>query len=211
MTIYYLMVKTHKITGLKYLCQTKQKDPYKYFGSGLYWTSHLLKHGKEITTEILCECQTKTELKGRGEYYSELWNVVESNAWANLIPENGEGGSPKGTNKGKVRTAECIDKWRESRGGYVTSNITREKLAAALKGKPKTSEHKVNLRGPKSKEHCLHLSESAKNRPPVSESHRNELSLMKKGRTWWNNGVTQKMSKTCPGPEFSPGRGWIKS
>jgi len=28
MTIYYLMVKTHNITGLKYLCQTSKQDPY---------------------------------------------------------------------------------------------------------------------------------------------------------------------------------------
>ena len=44
MTIYYLYVKTHRITGLKYLGKTKQ-DPYKYRGSGVYWTSHIKKHG----------------------------------------------------------------------------------------------------------------------------------------------------------------------
>jgi len=63
MTIYYLMVKTHNITGLKYLCQTKRKDPHKYLGSGLHWERHLNKHGKDITTEIIRECQSKDELK----------------------------------------------------------------------------------------------------------------------------------------------------
>lgn len=92
MSIYYLMVKTHNITGLKYLCQTKRKNPHKYLGSGKYWQSHLNKHGKSISTEILKECPNKTYLKYWGIYYSNLWNVVESKKWANLRPEDGDGG-----------------------------------------------------------------------------------------------------------------------
>ena len=95
MSIYYLMVKTHNTTGLKYLCQTKHPDPYAYLGSGTYWRRHLKKHGKEITTEIIKECQTKDELKHHGLHYSELWNVVESKEWANLKPETGDGGMTK--------------------------------------------------------------------------------------------------------------------
>lgn len=95
MTIYYLMIKTHSITGLKYLCQTTRKDPHKYLGSGVYWKDHLASHGPNITTEVLCECQTKEELKEKGLHYSALWNVVEDKdafgkkTWANLIPEDG--------------------------------------------------------------------------------------------------------------------------
>lgn len=89
MTIYYLCVKTHKVTGLKYLCQTKQKDPHKYYGSGLYWKTHLNKYGKQIDTEIIKECVSVEELRHWGIYYSNLWNIVESDAWANLIPESG--------------------------------------------------------------------------------------------------------------------------
>ena len=97
MTIYYLYVNTHKITGLKYLGYTGKVDPYKYLGSGEYWTKHLIKHGKEIATEILHECQSKVEIKERGLYYSELWNVVAARnehgkkIWANLKPESGDG------------------------------------------------------------------------------------------------------------------------
>ena len=50
--IYYLYVKTHNQTGLKYLGQT-QRDPYKYKGSGLYWKSHLKEHGNNIKTELI--------------------------------------------------------------------------------------------------------------------------------------------------------------
>ena len=90
--IYYLYVKTHSVTGLKYLGQTRSKDPHKYPGSGKYWTAHLKKHGKQYTTEILKECLTTVEVQAWGEYYSDLWKVVENTDWANLKPEMGQGG-----------------------------------------------------------------------------------------------------------------------
>jgi hypothetical protein len=92
MQTYYLCVKTHSITGLKYLCQTRRKDPCKYKGSGAYWLEHLSEHGSAHTTEILHICSSKEELRERGLHYSALWNIVESNEWANLKPENGGGG-----------------------------------------------------------------------------------------------------------------------
>ena len=91
MTI-YLYVKTHTITGLKYLGKTKSKDPHKYPGSGTYWRRHLKTHGVTYTTEILQECQTDNEVTQWGLHYSELWDVVASNEWANLKPEAGDGG-----------------------------------------------------------------------------------------------------------------------
>ena len=52
MTIYYLYLKTHNITGLKYLGQTKQ-DPFIYKGSGKEWRAHLKLFGNLVSTEIL--------------------------------------------------------------------------------------------------------------------------------------------------------------
>ena len=92
MTIYYLYVKTHNVTGLKYLGYTTSKDPHKYTGSGTYWKSHLKVHGKNFSTEIIFESNSKDSISEKGIYYSNLWNVVESNEWANLKPESGEGG-----------------------------------------------------------------------------------------------------------------------
>jgi len=97
MTI-YLYVKTHRKTGLKYLGKTTQ-DPYLYFGSGIYWTDHLKKHGYDVDTEILLECDNNDEIKRWGLHYSELWNVVESNDWANLKPEEGDGNSSEQAKK----------------------------------------------------------------------------------------------------------------
>lgn len=91
MSIYKLYVKTHNLTGLKYLGKTTAKDPHNYFGSGIYWRRHLEKHGYDYTTEIIKECSSNNEIKIWGSYYSKLWNVVESNKWANLTPETGDG------------------------------------------------------------------------------------------------------------------------
>ena len=91
-TIYYLYVKTHKKTGLKYLGQTTAQNPYKYRGSGDRWNSHLNVHGYDIDTIIIQKCYTKTALRSWGVYYSNLWSVVDSKKWANLKPEEGQGG-----------------------------------------------------------------------------------------------------------------------
>lgn len=109
MTIYYLYVKTHNITGLKYLGYTKRKDPHKYKGSGKHWTNHINKHGYDVTTEILKECSAKDEIKEWGLYYSKLWNIVEekdengNKTWANLKEECGDGGAIYGESNGMYR------------------------------------------------------------------------------------------------------------
>jgi len=99
---YYLYVKTHTTTGLKYLGKTKQKDFHKYPGSGKYWRAHLRKHGHNYTTEILLETDDKVELQEKGIFYSNLWNVVESAAWANLMIEQGDGGDTSHTDNYKT-------------------------------------------------------------------------------------------------------------
>lgn len=87
----YLYVKKHNKTGLCYLGKTTSKDPHKYQGSGKYWKLHLQKHGYDCTTEILLATENKEEIKEAGLYYSDLWSVVDSDEWANLKPEEGDG------------------------------------------------------------------------------------------------------------------------
>jgi len=86
------MLKTHKITGLKYLCKTSTRNPFTYLGSGKYWKRHIKKHGTQIHTSILEECLTRAELVMWGTFYSKLWNVVNSEDFANLVEERGDGG-----------------------------------------------------------------------------------------------------------------------
>lgn len=91
MVVYSLYVKTHNVTGLKYLGKTS-RDPFKYRGSGKYWSNHLKFHGNDCFTELLGSYSTLEDLKTQGLRYSKLWNIVESNEWANLVPEDGYGG-----------------------------------------------------------------------------------------------------------------------
>ena len=120
MTIYYLYLKTHNITGLKYLGYTGRKDPYKYKGSGKKWISHINKHNYDVTTEILKECSSKNEIKEWGLYYSYLWNIVEARddhgnkIWANLKLEEGDGGDPGPEGRKKLATSSCSTRRPES-------------------------------------------------------------------------------------------------
>jgi hypothetical protein len=94
-----LMIKKCGITGLKYLCKCSGNvDPYKYHGSGKRWINHLKKYhknwsrSKNIDTVILGTYETKKALKEAGIFFSEFFNIVESQDWANIIPESGDGG-----------------------------------------------------------------------------------------------------------------------
>lgn len=89
---YYLYLKEHNKTGLKYLGQTCAKDPNVYTGSGTYWKRHIAKNGYDVTTTILFETTDKRELRKVGRQYSRQWNVVQSNIFANMKEESGDGG-----------------------------------------------------------------------------------------------------------------------
>lgn len=131
MTI-YLYVKTHNITGLKYLGKTS-KDPFTYNGSGKYWQRHLRKYGYDITTEVLLETTDPNEIKEKGLYYSNLFDVVNSEKWANLKPECGDGGG---------MTPAIIQKILDTKraNGYKISEETKSKIANRLKGHKRSEE-----------------------------------------------------------------------
>jgi hypothetical protein len=94
MKIHKLMIKTHLISGLKYLCYTRTSgilyDNYK--GSGTRWKKHLKKHGDLIKTELIFETTDKDEFKRVAIQKSIEFDVVNSNDWANLKIEEGDGG-----------------------------------------------------------------------------------------------------------------------
>jgi hypothetical protein len=138
MTIYHhLYVKTHKITGLKYLGQTK-RDPTEYRGSGKYWVPHLEQNGNDVDTNILAISTSKQEINNLGRYYSTIWNITTAmddygnKIWANEIPETGGGGS-FGENhymkkKGYIETRGGIN-------GSISSGLSRPSVKEKLSGK----------------------------------------------------------------------------
>lgn len=126
----YLYVKTHNKTGLKYFGKTTKKDPYKYKGSGIYWKKHLQKHGVDFSTEIIGCFEDEEECKKVALEFSEKYNIVESEEWANLIEENGLDGIPKGI----IFTEEHRENIRQSRYGKCYNDFdpeTRKKMSTA--------------------------------------------------------------------------------
>ena len=164
-SIIYLYLKTHNISGLKYLGKT-QNNPYQYKGSGVIWKKHLKKYGDDITTEILYTSDSIEEIRKKGLYYSNLFNVVESEDFANLIEEYGEG-RPKGSklsedhkenisaamighknsvgiNKGTDNPMYGISRYGEDNPFYGKKHNAdaKRKMSEAKKGKPQLNTAK---------------------------------------------------------------------
>jgi len=129
----YLYVKIHNDTGMCYLGKTQQ-NPFKYRGSGIKWRDHLKKHGYNISTIILYETENVNHLKRAGIFFSHVFNVVESDQWANLMLEEGQGGT---TTKGMIHSKESRKKMskrmaghKNPRYGIPVSAETRAKIGA---------------------------------------------------------------------------------
>lgn len=102
MSIYkptWLYVKKHKITGLKYFGKTISCDPHKYKGSGTRWIRHLNKHGYDHVETIWTQLfESKEELQEFATAFSEIFDIVNANDWANLCPETGIDGGYRQNN-----------------------------------------------------------------------------------------------------------------
>jgi hypothetical protein len=137
---YYLLIKTHNKTNLKYLCKCKNtKDPYMYSGSGNRWKNHLKVHGNDLTTEII-GLYTLEEFRKVGEHYSKKYNVVESTEWANLINEIGDGGDVS-----KYRDYSSQSKMMKENNPMYKKEV-REKISNIQKNIPKTNETKEKFK-----------------------------------------------------------------
>lgn len=166
----YLYVKTHRRTGLKYLGKTI-RDPYTYKGSGTVWLRHIKKHGNDVDTKIVFSTDDKEELKQKGVYYSKLWNITESSDWANLKPEEGDGGDTFSGRKHKPETISIMKEKASKRPS--PSRETRQKI----------SEAKIGV--------SITL-------PPRTEEHCKNLSLSLKGKKSWNEGIVGHKHKDHP-------------
>ena len=131
----YLYLKTHNVTGLKYLGKTEH-DPYQYSGSGVRWKAHLKKHGHDISTEVLFKTEDKAEFKKVALEYSNKWNIVESADWANRKPEEGDGGDTtsnrmwitNGNENNYIYKEDSIpDGWRRGRSNCVFNDPAKQK------------------------------------------------------------------------------------
>lgn len=159
--MFYLMIKTHNTTGLKYLCKCTDKDPYKYKGSGTYWKRHLRQHGYDISTEVVYESEDIAEFNKICLEYSNKFDVKMSEEWANLILETGlDGGTThnnpywlngfKHSEESRQKIAEAS---RKRATGRILSEETKLKISNKLKNQKafwlkdveKTEEHKKKI------------------------------------------------------------------
>jgi hypothetical protein len=162
MDIYYptlLYIKRHKKTGLKYFGKTTKINVENYFGSGKKWKNHLKFYGKEVETLWISEpffC--KKLLLEFCLFFSEFFNIVESDGWANLVPENGFDGAPKGVPKPEGFGLKFIGEKNPMYGkqnpfkGKKHSEEQKKLWSESKKGipqGPKTEECKRKLRKPK--------------------------------------------------------------
>jgi hypothetical protein len=86
----------------------------------------------------LLETHDKNELQDKGEYYSNLFDVVKSKNWANLKPERGEGGC-------FIATPESIAKVLETKKKNNTLNTnTSENRDRAVKTRQKNGTLNTN-------------------------------------------------------------------
>lgn len=138
MPIYSLYIKTHNKTGLKYLGHTI-RDPFEYFGSGIRWRRHLAIHGRDISTEIIGQYDTKEALRKNGIAYSLKHNVKEDSSWANLTIEEGQGG---GINKGKK-----LGPQKSEHLANISNALRGKKYKKHTKFNSKLSEYRKSRKG----------------------------------------------------------------
>lgn len=92
----YLYIKRHSVTGKCYFGKTTQ-GPVKYKGSGKHWLRHIKLHGKEFVETLWFKLFIdQTECTKIALLFSEQQDIVKSEVWLNIIPEDGIGGGPIG-------------------------------------------------------------------------------------------------------------------
>ena len=142
MKLTYIYVKQAP-SGLYYLGKTVKDikaNPNCYIGSGRYWLEHLKYYGyksSDIKTWILHETIDEEDLKDIGAYYSKLFNVVDSDQWANLKPEEGDGGMTVSGDNHHMKNKDTALRIAATRhanfveGKWNTSDDTRQKQREA--------------------------------------------------------------------------------
>ncbi len=192
----YLYLKVHNKTGLKYLGKTTSVDPQSYQGSGTVWKRHIKKHGYDVTTIILLETTNPTQIKQAGLYYSTLWDVCNSEDFANIIPESGDGGAMPWPLESRQKLSNSI------KGRQFPDHI-KQKFSAAQK---KQADHlskkaKEYLSIPEHyRNRCIQLAANWKI-PGRRETMSTKISQLK----WCNDGTTNYRKAIIP-KEMTPGR-----
>lgn len=177
--MFSLYLKTHNQTGLKYLGYTKN-DPMKYKGSGVYWKSHLSKHGNDVTTEILFQSESIDELSGIGKYYSALWDISNDESFANLCEEDGNKlfGKANINFRGHSQSAETRKKISENNGRGNAGKFGSAHPSYGHRVSENNAEHLAKAQAARRGKKPWNYGKAL---PPISDKHKSILSESNKG------------------------------
>jgi hypothetical protein len=181
----FLYLKRHKDTKLLYFGKTTRTDPVRYNGSGKYWKNHLKKYGKNIETIWYEKFYDIYELIDFALSFSEIFDITNSELFANLCEENGlDGGDPGKTAtsktalalKGRKRPQNSIDKQKKTllENPITFTEERKQKISKSLTGK-KLSETHINA-----------LKLGAKTEKNIESRKRN---FDRTGKIPWNKGI----------------------
>lgn len=225
-----------ELAGVKYFGKTVAKDPEKYTGSGVIWKNRIKKYGrKNIRTLWVSEIYTDPfEIMAVALHFSKENDIVNSANWANLKPEYGiDGGSPKGTNKGRKHTVATCTKISDAKKGKSINRTTSMSEEAKLHlsklntGKSRSAESIEKQKATViAQGGYTHTEETLiKMRKPKSEvaiqNMKSAVNPRSKGGHWINNGHETKFTKGAipngwvlgilnkPVPPSQKGKFWI--
>jgi hypothetical protein len=138
-----LYIKQHSLTGMRYFGKTIREDIYDYLGSGVKWWNHLNVYGKEYVETIWVSdwFENPIELQQFALAFSEIFDIVDSNEWANLKEEDGlKGGkmSPESQLKANKKIKETLNS--------ETYKPTRIKRILAQKERLASKEYLENVK-----------------------------------------------------------------
>ena len=147
-----LYIKQHSVTGLKYLGKSVKEDIEKYKGGGKRWNYHIRKHGRDHVKTIWVSdwFYQEEEIKEYALNLSHKLDVVESEEFANLKPENG------------------LD------GGTMPDHILKQS-AEKRKGRTKDTHEYLRIAGEKRKQYTLETCEWQKERSKRLKQKHNQM------------------------------------
>jgi len=188
-----LMIKTHNITGLKYLCYTQRENHCAYKGSGKLWRLHIKKHGYDVTTELVFQSELYDEFVKVAKEHSAKYDVVNNDSWANMRIEDGTGGDtvsnkcwitdglvdayhlktesiPTGWRKGR---SKCIfnDAQKQSEFSHLSSGTAKSEALKNAWESGKFTNRKPHKGVPHSEETKKILSKAALRRKKIKCEH----------------------------------------
>lgn len=209
---YRLLIKCHLNTGINYLCVSQRRNYISYKGSGKIWKSLINAHSSTIHTRVLYRSNDLEDFNKTCLFYSEMFDVVKSPEFANLIPEFGYSNKNVSTymsNLAKENPEQLVQSGKRL-GQFAKNNkigIFDPNLQDQRTNWAKIGAEALNAKGTRSGIYCKSWRDNHKEQTFENCSKGGKIGGKITGSMyWWNNGVKNTKSYECPGPEWVRGQ-----